>query len=356
QQRAHHRVFGLIGLNEGRARLVAATRSARYLRKQLKRALRGARIATSEPQIRIDDADKRQMREVMPLCDELRADDNIERPFCDLIEFAAQSLSPPEKVGGKHENARIREKLRALLRDALDAGPARGECVFGLALRTDIRPLLEVTAVMAYQRTAKTMLDEPGVTLPAAKSVSAAAAERERRIAAAIEKQESLLAARQSFADRKREPRRKPTARSRTFRAHVDRISAREKSPASASAQTQMPIAPPLGVDARFDRGCCRGQHDRHAFDPRPHDRHVARVVTGTVLLFVGAVVLLVDDDESELRKGQEQGRTRADDHLDLARRATAPDARALSFGDRGMPFRRLAPKTFSEALKELAC
>ena len=53
----HDWVFGLIGLNEGGARLVAASRSPRHLRNQLERALSSAWIAAAQPEIGIDHAD-----------------------------------------------------------------------------------------------------------------------------------------------------------------------------------------------------------------------------------------------------------------------------------------------------------
>ena len=61
----------------------------------------------------------------------------------------------------------------------------------------------------------------------------------------------------------------------------------------------------------------------------RAHHGHVAGVIGDAILLLVGAVVLLIDDDEAELRKGQEQRRARADNDLRLARSDGAPDARA---------------------------
>ena len=96
------------------------------------------------------------------------------------------------------------------------------------------------------------MLDKPSVTLPTAKSMSAAATERERRIAATIEKQQGLLAARQSLANRLRKSRSEPATLVRTLRAHIDRIGTRQEPPPGASAQSQMLVAPGLGVDARF--------------------------------------------------------------------------------------------------------
>src|SRR5688572_20886936 len=69
-----------------------------------------------------------------------------------------------------------------------------------------------------------------------------------------------------------------------------------------------------------------RGQDDDAAAEPRAHDRQVAGVVAEAILLLVGRVVLLVDDDEAEPRDRREECRAGADDRPRLA----APDAPPL--------------------------
>ncbi len=169
-------MFGLIGLNEGRARLVTPSRSSRHLRKQLKGALGGARVAASQPQVSIDHADKGEIREIMPFCDELCADNEIKGPFGNLFEFAPQPFSAAKEIRRKHENTCIREQLTGLFCDAFNSGPTRAKHLFSVTLGTYARPLLDMSAVMAYERTTKTMFNEPGVALPTAKSMSATAA------------------------------------------------------------------------------------------------------------------------------------------------------------------------------------
>ena len=63
----------------------------------------------------------------------------------------------------------------------------------------------------------------------------------------------------------------------------------------------------------------------------RAHHRHVAGVIMRAVLLLVGLVVLLIDDDQAEFGVGQEQRRARADHHRRLAGRdrGTVAGARA---------------------------
>ena len=193
-----------------------------------------------------------------------------------------------------------------------------GEPVPRVAFRTGVRAPLDMAAMMADQRAAKTMLDEPGVALGAAEAMAAMAAQRQRRIAAPIEKQQRLFAARDRLADRQRKPRRDPSAARRAFLAHVDRFERRHGPRARARIESQITVAPAHGVDARFDRGRRRGENDRGLLHPRAHDRHVARVIADAVVLLVGAFMLLIDDDQPQIAKGQEQRRARADDHVGL--------------------------------------
>ena len=65
--------------------------------------------------------------------------------------------------------------------------------------------------------------------------------------------------------------------------------------------------------------------------------------------------MLLIDDDQPQIRKGQEQRRARADDHANVARRAAAPDARAFARPDAGMPLGGLFAETVRETLKKLS-
>ena len=115
-----------------------------------------------------------------------------------------------------------------------------------------------------------------------------------------------------------------------------------------------MPIATARGIDARFDRRRCGCEHDACVFKSCAHDRHVARVVGNAVLLLVGGLMFLIDDDEAKIAEGQEQRRARAGDNLHFARRRTTPDARPLSRRHARMPFGGFRAKARGEALEKL--
>ena len=105
-----------------------------------------------------------------------------------------------------------------------------------------------------------------------------------------------------------------------------------------------MGVAAALGIDAGLQRGRRRGQDDRRVLDAPAHHRHVAGVIGDAVLLLVGGLVLLIDDDQAEIAIGQEQRRARAGHH------------RRLACGDRRLqplaPARRSRPNATAPAAR----
>ena len=69
--------------------------------------------------------------------------------------------------------------------------------------------------------------------------------------------------------------------------------------------------------------------------------RHVAGVIADAVVLFVGDLVLLVDDDQAEIAERQEQAGACPRHDLDGAGRDPDPGAGAAARRDPGMPFGR---------------
>ncbi len=77
-QRPHHRMLGLVGLQKTVAYPGIAAGAADHLMQELKGALGGARIAIGETEIGVDHADQIEHRKVVAFRHELRSDDDIE--------------------------------------------------------------------------------------------------------------------------------------------------------------------------------------------------------------------------------------------------------------------------------------
>jgi hypothetical protein len=174
--------------------------------------------------------------------------------------------------------------------------------------------------MVAHERAAKAVLDEPGGTVRAFVAVAAGAAERERRVAAAVEEQERLLAGVERVlhreGQRRREPasflggsrrrsmaricgRRRPPKRSgRTRRRYFPR-SALTRSRSTGSPRPAPPGSPRCGRAPPPCRG--RGSRHRPPACRRPRAPHRPR--------------------SAEFLEGQEQRRARPGHHPGLARR-----------------------------------
>src|SRR4029077_5710878 len=84
-------------------------------------------------------------------------------------------------------------------------------------------------------------------------------------------------------------------------------------------------------------------------------DSHVAGMIMRAVILLVGLVVLLIDDDQTQISIGQKQGGASADHDRRLAGRYRGPVARAGARGQFGMPLQRTHAETLREAIEELS-
>ena len=118
EKRADHRMLRLPGLHQRPAERAHAPGAARHLLQDLERALRRARIAVRQADIGIDDADEREQRKIMPLGDELRADDDIAGAVGNGIEFVAQPLRAAGKIRREDQRLGLRPKLGDFFRQA----------------------------------------------------------------------------------------------------------------------------------------------------------------------------------------------------------------------------------------------
>ena len=208
--------------------------------------------------------------------------------------------------------------------------------------------------MVAHQPPLEAVIDQPGVAIRALQAEAAGAAERERRVAAAIEEQQRLLAAFERVLHSFRQPRRDEAAARRAFAPHVDGLDHRQVRAAETLRQMDALVAPAPRVDLRFHRRRRRGQHHRNFCDAAAHHRHVAGVIMRAILLLVGRVMLLIDDDQAQIGIGQEQRRARADHHRHFVRRHRRPGARARARRQLRMPFRRPSAEARGETVERL--
>jgi hypothetical protein len=216
----------------------------------------------ASPEIGIDDPDQRHQRKIVPLGDQLRADDDIGLALGDRVELQPQPLHPAHDVGGQHDRPSLREMAFHLLGDPLHPRPAGDEMVEGAAFRAGLGRALVIAALMALQLFLEPVLDQPAGALRALEAMAADPAERQRRIAAPVEEQQRLLLLLHRLADRPHQHRRQEAAALRRMPAHVDQMQIGQRRVAESGRQMDGRVAPALAVDLAFDRRRRRHQHE----------------------------------------------------------------------------------------------
>ncbi len=209
--------------------------------------------------------------------------------------------------------------------------------------------------MVAVQAVAIAVLHQPGRALRAIETVAAGPAQGQRGIAAAVEIQQRLLLVFERLRDGSDQRRREPFALLGRLLAHIDGHDIGQLDAGIAARQDHAAVAAGARIDVALDGRRGRRQDHRELAEIGAHHSHVARLVVHAVFLLEAAVVLFVDDDETEFVVGQEQRRAGADHDAGFARRRGAPGPRALRRGERGMPLDRHAAEACREAVHELA-
>ena len=83
----------------------------------------------------------------------------------------------------------MRKERLGFLGEPFDARAASGQAVGLLTRGTKIGAPFDMAAMMAHEGAAEAVLDEPGRAIGTLEAMAAGAAERQRRIAAPVEKQ-----------------------------------------------------------------------------------------------------------------------------------------------------------------------
>ena len=240
-----------------------------------------------------------------------------------------------EGVAVDAQHARLRELPRHGLFKALGAEADHLQAVAAVAGGATQRHGLGAAAVVALQLAAGGVHGHHRVAGGAFAAPAASVAAQERRVAPAVQEQHHLSARCQRLAHGAYQFVRKAAAGFGA--AHIEDTHGRQRHGCRPCRQAQMLPGARPGVLQGFQRRRCRTEQERHTRLPRPHHGEVAGVVTEAVLLFVSAVVFFINDDAAQVGKGREHRRTRADQHLRLARAHRQPVVEARAIGQRRM-------------------
>ncbi len=114
-------------------------------------------------------------------------------------------------------------------------------------------------------------------------------------------------------------PGRGELARFGDFAPHIDDFDRCHRAIVHALQQAQQTVTPAPRIGVRLARGSRRAEHDRAIRESRERDREIARVIVNSFFAFVRRVVLLVDDDQTEVVQRRENHRARTNHHARLS-------------------------------------
>ena len=320
-------MLGTEGLHDHPAGRVAAAGAAGHLHEELEGPLGGTEVGDVEREVGEEHGNERHAGHVVALAHHLGADEDVGVARPPAPEDAPLRTRPLGRIAVEplHGGERVDGAQRGLDLLGADAErgqrrpPARG------ARRRRATPMM---AVMAHQRARRPVPGEGHAAVRAGRRDAARRALEVGREAAAVQEDERLLAAGEVRGQRRAELVGQKPRRSPAQPHHLDR---RERVSRRPVGQLEEHVTAVPGGQVALGRRGCRGEHDDGTGQARPHDPDVAGVVPESLLLLVGRVVLLVDDDEAQAAERGEDGRARPDHHARAAVADPSPLVPALA-------------------------
>ena len=179
------------------------------------------------------------------------------------------------------------------------------------------------------------MVDERPFAVGAGLDVAAIPAEHDRGRATPVEDQDRLLAGRrvERGQGRGQRPRQQAALAGGQLLAEVDDFHGRcgADRPGRQDDAIELPRACP--ADA-LDRGCRGPEDDRGTGQSAQGDRRIARLEPRGPVALVRGVVLLVDDDQPDVREGCHDREPRPDNDIDVAGADPPPLVRPLALAE----------------------
>ena len=187
----------------------------------------------------------------------------------------------------------------------------------------------------------------------------------ERRISAAVQQQDALLAFGHAFLERALErfadhrahgAFRRRELRISCRRAEVNDLDLRQRAAADAIGQRQQRVLAVLRVLPRLQTRRRAAEDADGTGLARAHDRNFARVIARRLSLFVRRLMLFIDDDRAEIIERGEHRRPRADGDALRPIAQREPGVVALAVAEGGMEHRDLIAEDGAESVDRLRC
>ena len=199
-ERRVERMLGELRLDQHFARQFGAAGAAGDLHQLGKQALGCAAVGGEQRGIGTERTDQRQLGEVVPLGQHLRADEDVGLAGVNLLDEDFPLFPALGGIAVDAQDARLRKTFGKNGFDALRAAPERLDVLIA-AGRASARHAALEAAVMTTQAPVGEMQNEIGSAARAMRNPAARGAGQHRRIAAPVEEDEALFAALEPLPD-----------------------------------------------------------------------------------------------------------------------------------------------------------
>jgi hypothetical protein len=141
---------------------LGAARTAGHLVQQLHGSFRRSQIAAREAEIGIDHSNQGEKRKMPPLCDNLRADDEVDFPPLDRFRRRPGRGRPRQGIAGHDDSPSFGPKRTRLFCHSLNTWADGDQSLRRATFGTGFGWSFGVTAMMALQAAVGAVFDQPG--------------------------------------------------------------------------------------------------------------------------------------------------------------------------------------------------
>ena len=184
---------GVEGLDDDFAGLDAATGAAGYLAEQLECAFATTKIGKVERDVGGNDSDQGDVGEIEALCDQLGSDQDVFFTAAEVSDYLFDRAFLLGDIAVETRDSGVGELLDDEFFDLFGADSERLN-LGALALGADLRSAFLVAAMVAFELIVAAVVAEGDGARRAFPLASAVAAHEERRVGAAVEEQDRLVA------------------------------------------------------------------------------------------------------------------------------------------------------------------
>ena len=303
------------GLDDDFAFEFTASGTSGDLGDELEGALAGAEIGDVEAEVGVEDSDEGDVGEMQALGDHLGADKDVDFLGFEFPEDVFEGVFAAHGIGIDAGEAGFGEDFLEDFLDLLGAVSLEGDAGI-FALRTFPWDDGLVAADVADEALIGAVVGEGDGAVRALADMAAAVALQGAGEAAAVEEKDGLLAFFEALFEGGAEAVGEDGDLAfllLLFQTHVDDADERHGVGVGAFVEAEELVFSGEGVLPAFERRRGGAENDGAGLEGGAEDGDVAGLVAGDVFLLVGGFVLLIDDDEAEIRQGCEDGGAGAD-------------------------------------------